>query len=282
VTVAFGCAMWGTGWYYPPYYGYGGYYPRPMAYGAGVAYNPWTGAYGGYQAAYGPYGGVARGASYNPTTGTYKRGAMAWGPTGAAGWGAAYNPRTGTAAGTRQGSNIYGSWGSSHVQRGDDWVKSQRVTDNQGNTKWKAQGSGGGSAAGWRTDSGKGFVGQKGDDLYAGRNGNVYRKTDGGWQEYNRGQGWSDVGGGNQAGQLPSGGRGDGGTRPSTQPSQRPSGGAEAGQLDREARARSEGNQRTKDYSNYQRSGGSSSRGSYSGGGSRGGGGGRGGGGRRR
>ena len=220
------------------------------------------------------------------STGTYKRGAMAWGPTGASGWASAYNPRTGTYAGTRQGSNVYGSWGSSHVQRGDDWVKSQRVTDNQGNTKWKAQGSGGGSAGGWRTDQGSGFVGQKGDDLYAGRNGNVYRKTDGGWQEYNRGDGWSDVGGG-QAGQLPSGGRGEGtrgdGTRPSqqpsTQPSQRP-GGAEAGQLDREARARSEGNQRTRDYNNYQRSGGgSSNRGSYSG--SRGGGS-RGGGGRRR
>jgi len=288
VTVAFGCAMWGTGWYYPPYYHGGIYYPRPVAYGGGYAYNPWTGAFGGYQTAYGPYGGVARGASYNPATGTYKRGAVAWGPTGASGWASAYNPRTGTYAGTRQGSNIYGSWGSSHVQRGDDWVRSQRVTDNQGNTKWKAQGSGGGSAAGWRTDSGSGFVGQKGDDLYAGRNGNVYRKTDGGWQEYNRGDGWSDVGGG-QAGQLPSGGRGDGagGNRPSTQPSQRPSGGdASAGQLDRDARARSEGNQRTRDYSNYQKSGASTNRSSYggsrSGGGSRGGGSRGGGGGRRR
>jgi hypothetical protein len=286
VTIAFGCAMYGTGWYYPPYYGYGGYYPRPVAYGAGVAYNPWTGSFGGYQTAYGPYGGVARGASYNPSTGTYKRGAMAWGPTGASGWATAYNPRTGTAAGTRQGSNVYGSWGSSHVQRGDDWVKSQRVTDNQGNTKWKAQGSGGGSASGWRTDQGSGFVGQKGDDLYAGRNGDVYRKTDSGWQEYNRGEGWSDVDRG-QAGQQPAGGRGDGsrgdGNRPSQQPSagtsDRPSAGTSdrpsAGQLDREAQARSQGNQRTRDYNNYQRSGGSSSRGSYSGGGGRGGGGGR-------
>jgi hypothetical protein len=210
---------------------------------------------------------------------------MAWGPTGASGWATAYNPRTGTAAGTRQGSNIYGSWGSSHVQRGDDWVKSQRVTDNQGNTKWKAQGSGGGSAAGWRTDSGSGFVGQKGDDLYAGRNGSVYRKTDGGWQEYNRGDGWTDV---PSAGQQPSGSR-DRGNRPSQQPSagtsDRPSAGTSdrpsAGQLDREAQARSQGNQRTRDYSNYQRSGGSGSRGGYSGG-SRGGGGMRGGGGRRR
>jgi hypothetical protein len=288
VTIAFGCAMWGTGWYYPPYHHYPGYgapiyYPRPVAYGGGAAYNPWTGNFGSYQAAYGPYGGVARASAYNPSTGTYARGAMAWGPTGAQGYASAYNPRTGTYAGTRQGSNVYGSWGSSHVQRGDDWVKSQRVTDAQGNTKWKAQGSGGGAAAGYRGEQGSGFVGKKGDDVYAGRDGNVYRKTDGGWQKYDQGGGWSDVNRPPQASNQPA--RGDGAgerpsQQPSTQPSQRPSGG-DTGQLDREARARSEGNQRTRDYGNYQRSGGSSSKGGgyRGGGGSRGG---RGGGGGRR
>jgi hypothetical protein len=291
MTVAYGCVMWGTGWYYPPYYHGGIYYPRPVAYGGGVAYNPWTGAYGGYQAAYGPYGGVARGASYNPSTGTYKRGAMAWGPTGANGYMQAYNPRTGTYAGTRQGSNVYGSWGSSNVQRGDDWVKTQRVTDNQGNTRWKAEGSGGGKYTGWSNDAHRGGVGVKGDDIYAGRDGNVYRKTDSGWQSWDKGQGWSDAGaGGNRPSQQPAGG-GAGGNRPSQQPSTQPGrGGAEAGQLDRDARARQEGSRQTKDYGNYQRNGGSSSSnrgGSSSGGGSRGGsrgggGGGRGGGGRRR
>jgi hypothetical protein len=282
MSIAFGCVMWGSGYYYPPYWHGGAYYPRPVAYGGGVAYNPWTGAYGGYQAAYGPYGGVARGASYNPNTGTYKRGAMAWGPTGAQGAASAYNPRTGTYAGTRQGSNVYGSWGSTHVQRGDDWVRSQRVTDSQGNSKWKAQGSGGGSAAGWRGDQGSGFVGKKGDDVYAGRDGNVYRKgSDGGWQQWEQGGGWNDVNrpaGGERPGQQPS--RGDG-SRPSQQPSasQRPAGG-DTGQLDREARARDQGQQRTRDYGSYQRGGGSSS--GSRGGGYRGGGGGRGGGGRRR
>ena len=27
MMVGWGCAVWGSGWYYPPYYGYGGYYP---------------------------------------------------------------------------------------------------------------------------------------------------------------------------------------------------------------------------------------------------------------
>ena len=37
--------------------------------------------------------------------------------------GQAYNPRTGTYAQTRQGSNVYGNWGTSSVQRGDNWAQ---------------------------------------------------------------------------------------------------------------------------------------------------------------
>jgi hypothetical protein len=295
VSIAFGCAMWGSGYYYPPYYRYPAYYPRPVAYGCGATYNPWTGAYGGYQAAYGPYGGVARGASYNPNTGTYARGATAWGPGGSRSYAQAYNPRTGTYAQSRQGSNVYGSWGSSSVHRGDDWVRTQRVTDSQGNTKWKAQGSGGGSATGIRGDQGSGFVGQKGDDVYAGRDGNVYRKNEDGWQQWDKGQGWNDVEGG-QGGNRPGAGGGGqqrpaAGQQPATQPGQRPSAGQQpsqrpsAGQqpsasqrpsqsqLDRDAQARSRGSQASRDYGSYQRGGGSSSRGG-GGGGRRGGGGG--------
>jgi hypothetical protein len=52
VTVAFGVAMYGSGWYYPPYYGhypyygyphYPYYYPYPYSYGASAWYNPNTG-----------------------------------------------------------------------------------------------------------------------------------------------------------------------------------------------------------------------------------------------
>jgi hypothetical protein len=281
MSIAFGCCMWGTGWYYPPYYHGGYYHPWPHSYGGGYGYNPRTGAYGRYATAYGPYGGVGAAASYNPRTGTYKRSAAAYGPGGSAYASRAYNPRTGTAAATRGGSNVYGSWGSSAVVRGDDWARTQRVTDANGNTRWKAQGSGGGSATGWRGPGGQGFVGEKNGDVYAGRNGEVYRKTDGGWQNYENG-GWNDVGGsGNRPGNQPSAG-----TRPSqqpsagTRPSQQPSAGtrpstSQQDQLNRDARARQQGNQRTQSYQ------GSSSRGGYSGGsrggGSRGGGGGRGG-----
>ena len=136
VMVAWGCAVWGSGWYYPPYYGgfYGGYpryYGHYPTYGYGASYNPWTGAYGRGAVAYGPYGGAGVGARYNPRTGTYSRGAAAYGPYGSRAAGQAYNPRTGAYGQTRQGSNVYGSWGSTQVQRGDQWATTSRVTSNR-------------------------------------------------------------------------------------------------------------------------------------------------------
>ena len=42
--IAWGCAVWGTGWYYPPYYGWGGgypyYYPHYPSYGYGAGSLP--------------------------------------------------------------------------------------------------------------------------------------------------------------------------------------------------------------------------------------------------
>jgi hypothetical protein len=38
----YGVPIYGTGWYYPPYWG-GVYYPRPPTWGMHVGYNPWTG-----------------------------------------------------------------------------------------------------------------------------------------------------------------------------------------------------------------------------------------------
>ena len=68
--VAFGCVVWGTGYYYPPYYGfYGGYpyyYPHYPTYGYGASYNPWTGAYTRGAVAYGPYGGAGVGPALQP------------------------------------------------------------------------------------------------------------------------------------------------------------------------------------------------------------------------
>ena len=277
VMVAWGCAVWGSGWYYPPYYGYGGmypyYYPHFPTYGYSAWYNPYTGAYGRSAGVYGPYGGAGVGARYNPRTGTYARGAAAYGPYGARGAAQAYNPRTGTYAQTRQGSNVYGSWGSTSVQRGDDWAQTNRYTNNRGTTTRTVR-TDEGSAVSRRGPGGGTVVAGDGGNIYAGNDGNVYRRENGTWQKHENG-GWSDTD------RQPSG------ERPT--PSERSAGTTNRGttdrstvdQLNRDSAARREGTTRTQDYGTYSRGGGGTTRsaGSYRGGG---GGGARGGGGRRR
>ena len=264
MMIAWGCMVWGTGWYYPPYYGFGGYYPYYYphfpTYGYSAWYNPRTGAYGRSASVYGPYGGAGVGARYNPRTGTYSRGAAAYGPGGSRGVAQAYNPRTGAYAQTRQGSNVYGSWGSTSVQRGDDWAQTNRYTNRQTGTTTRTIKTDDGGAVTRRGDNG-GFVGAgDGGNIYAGNDGNAYRKQDGTWQKYENG-GWTNTD------KQPSG------ERPT--PSDRSTGTQRAGttgagttsagttgrtssvdsrtadQLNRDSKARTEGSSRTRDYSTY-------------------------------
>ena len=236
MMVAWGCAVWGTGYYYPPYVWYGGYYPyyRPYypTYGYYASYNPWTGAYSRGMVAYGPYGGAGVGARYNPRTGTYSRGAAAWGPYGGRGYAQAYNPRTGAFGATRQGSSVYGSWGQTGVVRGNQWATTSRVTNNlTGNTTRVTRGSDGGAAITRRGPQGSGgVVRTEGGDVYAGRDGNVYKRNDGGgWSSYDPpNAGW------------------------------KPSQGNE--QLRRDSEARAEGAQRARDAGSSRVGGGSSYR----------------------
>jgi hypothetical protein len=266
LMIGWGCAVWGSGWYYPPYAFGGIYYPHFPTYGYGARYNPWTGSYGRGMVAYGPYGGVGAGARYNPRTGSYARGAVAWGPYGASGAAQAWNPRTGGYGQTRQGSNVYGSWGSSYVQRGDDWAQTNRVTNRATGATTRVTRTDDGAAVTRRAPGpGGGFAAVSDDgDVYAGRDGNVYRKDGDSWQRHENGN-WGNV-------DTPTP-RADG-ARAETPRTDA----ATVGQLDRDRDARSSGAQRTQDYGTVKSSGGatrSSGSGSYRGGGgaSRGGGG---------
>ncbi|HXY32562.1 MAG TPA: hypothetical protein VEI06_17805 [Gemmatimonadaceae bacterium] len=249
VMVAWGCAMWGSGYYYPPYY-YPGYrpiyYPYPVTYGFSAWYNPYTGAYGRGAAVYGPYGGAGYAASYNPRTGTYARGAAAYGPYNSRAAGQAYNPRTGTYAATRQGSNMYGNWGSSYVQRGDNWAQTAHRTNYQtGQTTSGIRTSEGGGAIHSSGPGGSGTIAKTGSgDIYAGHDGNVYRKQDGEWQKWENG-GWS-------SGAQPKQGNLSGETRNTPN------------NLDPDRTARQNSNASASAQSNYNRSGGTrQSAGSY-------------------
>jgi hypothetical protein len=187
----------GTGYYYPPYYGYpvGGYpvyHPYPCTYGVGSYYNPYTGAYGVGHGVYGPYRGAAAGAAYNPYTGTYARGATAYGPYGSQSVARAYNPYTGTSAATHQGSNAYSSWGQSVVSNGNKSAYTQHYSNANG-TVATAQGSKGGAAAGVSTKYGNtGVAKNSSGDMYAAHDGNVYKNTGNGWKSYDNGN-WNSI-----------------------------------------------------------------------------------------
>jgi hypothetical protein len=270
MMIGWGCAVWGTGYYYPPYIYRGGYYGYYPTYGYGASYNPWTGAYTRRATAYGPYGGAGVASRYNPRTGTYSRGAAAWGPGGARGAASAYNPRTGAYGSTRQGSNVYGSWGQTGVARGDDWAATSRYTNNRTGTTTRATaGSGGGEAITRSGPGGTGGVARTGSgDVYAGRDGNVYRNQGGSWQQYENGN-WNNVG----TSRPTPGPTTSTGTRSGRTPVERgmgqpgPSIDVLSG-LNRDSGARYEGNQRTRDSGSIN-SGGSSRTGSYRAGASR-------------
>ena len=181
----------GTGYYYPPYlyyplYGNPFYYPSIPTYGVPY-YNTRTGAYGVGGAAYGPYAGAAWGTQYNPYTGTYARGAAAYGPLAAQSAAQVYNPYTGAYGASWRGSNAYAQWGASVVSKGNQAVFGQRYTDSRG-TVGSAQSASGARVVGARGSQGSAFAGRtSGGDLYAGRDGNVYRNSGTGWQRYENG-----------------------------------------------------------------------------------------------
>lgn len=200
IGVGIGVAVWGTGYYYPPYYYYGPMFPHPVywgypyhSYGAAAWYNPATGFYGRAATAYGPYGGFGRSAAYNPATGSYVRRAGAYGPYQAAMGASFYNPRTGAWGGGYRYANPYQGWGEGVVRRGDQWAKSGYYYDSRG-AVGGIRTSEGGRLVVASDGSSRGFVGRTSDgDLYAGKDGNIYRRDENGnWQQHGSG-GWSNV-----------------------------------------------------------------------------------------
>lgn len=190
----------GSGYYYPPYiyhppYGYPIYYPYPHTYGYayGTAhYNPSTGVYGVSQTVSGPYGSATRGAAYNPYTGTSARYGSVSTPYGSRSAAQAYNPYTGAYGATRQGSSPTAQWGSSAVTKNGQTAYSQHYSTAQG-TVGSVQTSSGGKAVGANTAYGSAAAGKTSNgDMYASKDGNVYKNTGSGWQSYDNGS-WNNV-----------------------------------------------------------------------------------------
>jgi hypothetical protein len=135
---------------------------------------------------------------------------------------------------------VYGSWGTTGVQRGDQWAATSRVTNRVTDTTTRAtRTSEGGAAVSRRGPDGGGFVGTSGSgDVYAGRDGNVYRKQDGSWQKFDNG-GWTGV--------QPTTQRNQAGAQVQDRATQDRPDAATLGQLNRDSAARVDGSQRTRD-----------------------------------
>jgi hypothetical protein len=249
--VSAGVLVYGTGYYYPPVVipaAVPVYMPYPYTYAGNVWYNPTTGAWARGGAVYGPYGGAATASTaYNPNTGAWAHGAAVYGPYGGAGAWSAYNPQTGAYArgsaawdggsgwanasfanpttgrsgGTNQNWNPYSRWGSSTISGPNRTISTESGGDARGSAGAFSS-STGAEGAGFRGAGGNqgGAVRTQGGDVYAGADGNVYRKTDDGWQKYDNGS-WqpaqrptrSDTGGGSGGGQPGNLGASQGGVR---------------------------------------------------------------------
>jgi hypothetical protein len=246
--VYMGTVYYGTGWWYHPWYRTV-YYPRPVTYGFGVHYNPYTGW------------GFSMTASRGWFTISYRSHPGYWGPSGYRyGYRHGYHHgyRRGAAAGYRAGyasarrsaasNNVYRNRSNGVARTGGQNYNprnGQTVTpSNPARTRQQPQ-RGGGS-----------------NNVYTDKNGNVYRREGNQWQSRESGQ-WKDAG---------SGTRDVRNTRQTQNQTGNYNRSGSAQQrnyndLNRDANARSRGTQRSNNYNQnrqnyqYQRSGGSRSRG---------------------
>jgi hypothetical protein len=242
----------GTGWYAPPYfyyppvgfpicyggmYTYGAYAYHPYGYGGvtyRASYNSYTGTYARSATAYGPYGSRTVGQAYNPYTGTMARGASVSTPYGTRSAGQAYNPYTGASAATRQGSGAYGQAGTSVDNNGRGTAtQTAHATNNYGQTVAGARNTNGGKAVAASGPNGSGGVAKSANgDMYAAKDGNVYKNTGDGWNKYGGNGSWTPASS----------------TKPATtssaadRPAQAKSAGAPSPEISSAAQARSRGN----------------------------------------
>ncbi len=164
-----------------------------FSYGSGVHYSyAWGNYYRPCYPYYGPNGGAGWCGFYNPSTGAWGRSGYAYGNDWAR-WGTqAYNPFTDRYFAHGGGYNGYSSWGRSVVTHDGNWAAAGHFTGPNGVTRGWAENSSGK----WITGEHKGdssIAKASNGDIYAGHDGNLYRKEDGQWQKYDGHGNWGDI-----------------------------------------------------------------------------------------
>ncbi|MCR9134482.1 MAG: hypothetical protein NXI27_00685 [Alphaproteobacteria bacterium] len=178
--LAWNTYVYGTGWYYPPYWVYRPGFPpvyRPwrVTYGSGTYYLPGRGTFNAHWGrAYGPYGGIAAGGIYNENTGAYIRGGAAYGPYNSGGFISVQGPAGNQFRAAIINGNVYHSWNGKGVTKTNNWARSRTQTTN----RWKS-----------KTDKTRlRDTSRQKSDLFANRDGHVYRKENGNWQQHEKGK----------------------------------------------------------------------------------------------
>lgn len=176
----FGVPVYGTGWYYPPYFGRY-YYPRQPTWGFNVGYNPWTGwnfglSYSNGFFSFGMSWGGGWGGSYRP-----------WGCCGGGWYGGGYRGPTIINTGDiniGNRTNVQNRIGDNNLRVGDNDLRSRNVYNRPENRARVADRS-------MAQESLKKArpASNRANDVYVDRNGNVARRTDQGWETRGDG-GW--------------------------------------------------------------------------------------------
>jgi hypothetical protein len=106
-----------------------------------------------------------------------------------------YNPWTGNSWATSQGHNQYSSWGNTVINNGNNWAEAQHNSNANGATG-SFQTSKGSAGAGFSGANGNsGFVAKdaNNNNVYAGADGNAYKKdSNGNWSKWDNGS-WTPV-----------------------------------------------------------------------------------------
>jgi len=254
-----GCVVYGTGWYYRPWYG-AYYYPRPSTWGFRVSYNPWYGWSVGVSWSNGPftfsigrggYGGYPHYGGY-PRYGRYPPPAYRPGYPG-------HGNRPGYPGhGNRPGDGRPSTGRPSTGQPSTGRPSTGRPDGGRENVYNRPENRERNADRATRDRKSPATVSTQPNNVFADRDGNVHRKGSDGWERRD-GNSWKPEAGGGSANR--SGNRAQSGSS----------------SLNRDYQARQRGNQRTDSWNRQQSSGGRSSMsgGSRGGGASRGGGGGR-------
>jgi hypothetical protein len=182
----YGVPVYGTGWYYPPYWRGPNYYSRPPTWGFHVGYNPWTGWNYGVSWSNGFFSfGMSWGGGYN---GPYRP----WGCCG--GWyGGGYNDSRRPVFINTGDINIGNNVNYGDRRKADNNFANSRpgqLAGLRGNLYQRPANRARNADAAVATRNLKQArpTVKRANDVYADRNGNVARRTESGWEKRDQGK----------------------------------------------------------------------------------------------